>query len=173
VGIRQTINENPAITAAATGAIILAAIIFIIVEALPHHPKAGPPGKLFYTDDDGKTWFPDDAMKVPPYTDTNGKDAVLAYVYKCGENGQSFVGYMLKYTPDGVQRMQKQMSAPNTRMMDIPPVAFSDTMVKKPGDPDSAWVTRVQDPVAYQKATTPTCPDGGTQIYPVNANVAN
>jgi hypothetical protein len=170
VGIRQTINENPAITAAATGAIIVLALIFIIVEALPHHPKAGPPGKLYFSDDDGKSWFPDDATKIPPYTDSNGKEAVQAYVYKCGQSGEPFVGYLLKYSPDGQQRMQQALSQPNGRMMDIPPTAFSDTLVKKPGDAD--WVSRAQDDAAFRKASTPVCPDGGTEIFPVTPNAA-
>jgi hypothetical protein len=170
VGIRQTINENPAITAAATGAIIVLALIFIIVEALPHHPKAGPPGKLFFSDDDGKTWFADEATKIPPYTDSNGKEAVLANVYKCGQTGTPFVGYLLKYSPEGQQRMQQALSQPAGRMMNIPPTAFGDTMVKKPGDAN--WVSRAQDESAFRKATTPVCPDGGTDVYPVPANAA-
>jgi hypothetical protein len=168
VGIRQTLNENPAITAGATGAIIVLAIIFIIVEMHGPRRTVGAPGKLFFTDDDGKTWFTDTATKIPPYTDDKGKEAVLCYVYKCGQNGQEFVGYMLKYTPEGQDRMQKALGPPNGPMMDIPPTAFTDTVVKKPGDPD--WVNRTQGGDTYNNVMKITCPDGGTDIYPVNPN---
>jgi hypothetical protein len=166
VGIRQTLNENPAITAVATGVIIVAALIFIIVEALPHHPHPGPPAKQFYSDDDGQTWFPDSGTKIPPFTDANGKEAVLVYVYKCGQSGKEFVGYMLKYTPDGLKRMQDAQNQPGGRMMDAPPSAFTDTEVKKPGDPN--WITRADDPMAFTRVMMPKCPDGGAEIFPVN-----
>ena len=169
MGIRQSINENPAITAGVTGAIIVLALVFIIVNALPHRPHASGPGKMFYTDDDGKTWFADDATKIPPFIDKDGKEAVLCNVYKCGQTGEPFVGYMLKYTPDGQKRMQDAMNQPNGHMMDVPPNVFPDTMVKKPGA-DQNWVTRVDDPATYNKDTSPTCPDGGTNLFPVNPN---
>jgi hypothetical protein len=135
---------------------------------VPDSQSTQPAAKLFFTDDDGKTWFADDATKFPPFADANGKQAVQAYVFKCGEHGKAFVGYMLKYTPEGQKRMKDAMNQPNGQILDIPPTAFGDSLVKKPGDAD--WVSRTSDVEAYQKATTPVCPDGGTDIYPVNPN---
>ena len=52
--------------------------------------------QIFFTDDEGQHWFPDDRRKVPPF-DHNGKEAVEAEVYKC--DGKTFVNHMKRYTP--------------------------------------------------------------------------
>ena len=59
--------------------------------------------QVFFTDDDGKTWFPDDAKRVPPF-DRNGKPAVRAHVYKCG--GKTFVNHMERYTPEAKKKVE-------------------------------------------------------------------
>ena len=63
MGIRQTVNENPAISASVTGAVILLAIIFSIWQLFFSH-KSSPHGNLkaFYSDDDGTTFFADEAV---------------------------------------------------------------------------------------------------------------
>ena len=134
----------------------------------PHRPKPAPVGKMFFTDDDGKTWFVDDATKIPPYTDANGKEAVLVYVYKCGKTGKPFAGYMLKYTPEG-QETHGASDEESQRPLDGRATeCIPQTLVKKPGDAN--WVSRTDDPQAFSKATTPACPDG-MDLYPVIPNL--
>lgn len=84
MGIRQTLNENPVVTAAATGGIILLALIFILYQAFGGRGGSGyrPGGKSFFSDDDGATWFADESSKIPPF-DHDGKTAYRVVVYKC------------------------------------------------------------------------------------------
>ncbi len=64
MGLRETLNENPAITTRVTLVVLLFAIGIIVWQLLPP-PKQIP--KDFYTIDDGKTTFVDNAAKVSPF----------------------------------------------------------------------------------------------------------
>jgi hypothetical protein len=144
VGIRETLNDNPRITTAVTIAVIVVVLAFIL------WPSSGPggggsaaPGKLFFTDDDGKTWFPDDASKLPPF-DHNGKQAVEAVVYRC--DGKTFVNHMKRYTPQGKKMMEQRQGnqlPPDPSVLDV--VQSSGMEVKAPGA--GAWV-KMSDPKA-------------------------
>jgi hypothetical protein len=161
VGIREKLNENPAITTGATLVIVLIAVIFIVWQLIPHNPPIAT--KDFYTDDDGATYFTDDIKLVPPF-DHNGKEAVRARVFQCPGSGK-FVGYMEKYSPNAKKQLDAAMSKPATQG----PPAFdpmleanliNGRLIKKPGE--GKWVNQ-QDPT-FQKIVDVHCPDGGTQI---------
>src|SRR5688572_33348545 len=98
MGIRQTLNENPIITTAGAAGIILIAIIFIIWQGCGGSTPAGsaPPTKMWFTTDDGNTRFVDEINKLPPFTHSDGKVAVRAKVFKCGD-GEPFVNHLEKY----------------------------------------------------------------------------
>lgn len=102
MGIREKLNENPAIAMGATIAIIVIALIFIIYSALPSG-EAKPLTQSYFTVDDGENWFADDIKKRPPF-EVNGKTAVRALVYRCGS--KEFVGYMERYRPDAKKRIE-------------------------------------------------------------------
>lgn len=48
--------------------------------------------KVYYTVDDGRTWFADDSGKPLPF-DHNGQMAVRCFVFKCSTSAP-FVGYL-------------------------------------------------------------------------------
>ena len=159
MGIRQTLNENPAISLGAAAGVILIALIFIIWELMGGSKPAAPAGTrmAYYSDDNGATWFPDDGTKIPPF-DHNGKTAALAIIYKCA-SGQPFCLYLQQYTPEGKQRLEQlKLSSSSARALGAG--ALTMTEVKKPG-PKSKWVKFTpQTSREFMDIMKPVCPDG-------------
>jgi hypothetical protein len=164
MGIREKMNQNPGVTTGVTVGVIVIALIFIVWQLWP---SSGPriPTKAFYTVDDGKTYFPDDIKKVPPF-DHEGKQAVRAYVFKCGST--KFVAYLEMYTPDAKAKLEKARaeaaSAKNPQgmppdMMMMPDMMQAGVLVKKPGQGN--WVSQA-DFQKSQSIMQVKCPDGKT-----------
>jgi hypothetical protein len=163
MGIREQLNENPRITTGITAAIIVIVLAWLLWPRGAGAPGGGGgtggAGQLFYTTDDGKTWFPDDAQKIPPFK-KDGQDAVRAVVYKCG--GKTFVNHMERYTPEG----QKQLAAAQAKSGSdaaaalMTPVAETAMEVKSPGDKE--WV-KINDPKAPQ-VLKPKCSGDGSDL---------
>ncbi|MGB7157418.1 MAG: hypothetical protein WBD40_05095 [Tepidisphaeraceae bacterium] len=166
MGIRETLNKNPAITTGATAGIIILAIVFIIYQL----GGGGTPGiatEAFYSNDDGKTWFADDVNKIPPF-DKDGKPAYRVYVYKCAD-GKEFVSHLERYTEQGKKAMEAAMKSSDAGS----PVLMEDVMmngleVKDPTtDPVKGWV-RQSDAVRAAKIMELKCADGNNAgIVPV------
>ena len=64
--------------------------------------ESEPASLEYFTTDGGKTWFTDDAAKIPPWTTADGKTAYRVRVFKCGEDGEPFVNHLARY-PDEVK----------------------------------------------------------------------
>ena len=157
MGIRETLNQNPRLTTGITiGMIVL--VLGVIVWQL-HGGSSAPilgnaTPQLYFSDDDGKSWFPDDAKKIPPF-DHNGKQAVSANVYKC--DGKTFVNHLTRYTPDA----KKKMEALAAKAVANDPTATESIQltgleVKRPGDAD--WV-RSSEAARYNEVIKPHCKD--------------
>jgi hypothetical protein len=128
VGIRETLNKNPALTTGGMIAIIVLALGVVVFEMKPK--SAGPPKTgYFYTDDDGQSWFIDSMTNYPPF-DHGGKQAVQAHVFL--KNGQPTCVYESKLTDD----MKALLADPSSGDVS----ADKGTMVKRPGEPDDKWV---------------------------------
>lgn len=163
MGIREKLNDNPAVTTGVTGAIVVIAVAFIIWQLIPSRPRI--PTKDYYTVDDGATYFADDIKKIPPF-EHDGKEAVRVRVFRCAKGGP-FVGYLEKYTPAAqkqLEAMQNQAANPNGPVPGFNPgvegEALTGRLVKKPGD--TKWVSQ-QDP-AYQQVVDVRCPDGSSDL---------
>jgi hypothetical protein len=154
VGIRQTINEKPGMSAGVTAGVIVLALVFILWESFGHHGAARPPAqRTFYSDDDGQTWFPDASNKVTPFTDANSKEAVQAFIFKCGD-GQPFCGYLLRATDEGRKEAAGQPHG-------VGSVILLHSEVKKPGG--KTWVKfdpRNTVPFTSITQSFPNCPVG-------------
>jgi hypothetical protein len=131
VGLRETLNENPRLATGLTVGLILVAVILLGWQLMPGGEKRPPRPKVFFTDDDGKTYFPDDQWKIPPFQ-RNGKEAVRAHVYRCGDK-TPFVAWMEKYDDASKAKLQKFFDDPKNH--NISPDAFDDAvrMIKRPG----------------------------------------
>jgi hypothetical protein len=62
--------------------------------------------KLFFTIDDGKTWFPADASNKAPFVH-DGKQALRAHVFQCADK-PPFVGYLSKFSSIANEHMVKK-----------------------------------------------------------------
>jgi len=133
--IRETINRRP----------ILFGVVMIVATAIAtmvsirqlRSRRQGPPDKAFFTVDEGKTYFADDSMLVAP-VDHNGQEAVQCYVFRCGK--KDFVGYLLKYSPQGKDQLEQQHAAGLASAVGL---SGSEVLVKKPGD--KSWVDQGND----------------------------
>ena len=164
MGIRETLNKNPAITTGATAAIILIAIGVIIYQIT----GGGAPGiatEAYYTIDDGATWFEDDINKIAPF-DKDGKQAYKVYVYKC-PGSDPFVSHLERYTAEGKKAMEAALKSndPNNPVI-MEDVQMTGIEVKDPKTGDKGWVKQAS--TAAQKVMELKCPDGKTEgIEPV------
>jgi hypothetical protein len=152
MGVREAINKKPVLTNAVVVPITILALAAIVMEIWPK-----PPGKFidefYFTDDGGKTYYPDGMANLPPYTH-NGGEAVIAHVFQCGSN-PPFIAYMEKLTPDMLDRMKSA---------DPPDDDTPGTLVKRPGDTDWVLIKSAQG----HRVTALTPPSGETgAILPV------
>jgi hypothetical protein len=137
VGIRETLNEKPAIGIGIAVGIVLIAAVVLIWQFLGGSrtstltaPITGD--QAYYSEDDGKTFFADDVKKISPWKHA-GKEAVRAHVYRCSK-GEPFVGYLERHT-----ELAKQQKGVALEMGNRP--SFSENAIfeiKKPGK--NPWV---------------------------------
>lgn len=137
MGIRETINDRQGLAVGAVTGLIVLSLGFVVWYVLfsgGGHSNAGLNAKAFFTDDDGKSFFMDDAAKTPPFPHS-GKQAYGCTVFS-GDGGKTkFVGWLTRYTDEGKRRMEEMRA--NKGMM-MGPSAMDCVEVKKPGA--EAWV---------------------------------
>lgn len=155
MGIRETINRHKNITVGVACLLIVGAFALIVLQSFGGGASAsgGAGSRLFFSTDDGKTWFLDDSKNIPPFT-KDGKEAVRAHVYRTSD-GTEFVGSLERYTPAGKKLLEASLlRPPHEQAVDDPYMAVDGSrQVKKPGD--ATWVSvndpraeAVQDPVS-------------------------
>jgi hypothetical protein len=115
-------------------------------------------------DDDGATWYIDDAFNVPPYIH-NGKPAVLAYLYKC-DDGKVFVQYLLKF-PDAVKTtIQIEAKQGVDPEIAIDMARSNQALLKRPGDKE--WLKTAGGMSSrmgeFIRIISARCPDGKPAI---------
>jgi hypothetical protein len=86
---------------------LIAAILLVVatVQAAYFFRPAKHPSAtgMFFSDDDGQTYFMDSIYKFPPW-DHNGKQANTAIVYSSGSG--NFVAYQVRYRPAAQKELQ-------------------------------------------------------------------
>src|SRR6478609_8126910 len=108
MNLRPTFTEKPARALAAAGGLLLIGIVAILFHMRGGGGAGGASaarGRQFFTVDDGKTWFADDATKLPPF-DKDGKQAVRAYVYRTAK-GKEFVNHLERFTANAKQAIEQ------------------------------------------------------------------
>jgi hypothetical protein len=163
VGLREKMNDNPQITTGVTAAIILLVVGYIIYASMGGSAGVRVPAgsvKVFFTDDDGATWFPDDSKKVPPF-DHNGKQAYGAVVYKCA--GKTFVNHMFRYTPEAKKKVEeiyaKNLPQDDPTVMET--IDGAGKELKSPGQKDWVKLTEMNKARAIMQ---PKCPGGDLEM---------
>jgi len=164
--IREKVNQNPGIAIGSACAVIIVAIGIAVLQLRGSSvtEQAAVSGKLFFTTDDGKTWFSDDTKNIPPYA-KDGKEAVRAYVYQAG-NGTKFVGFLERYSPAGKKALEAVIARPEALAAGDPFLeAAGQLQWKKPGDAN--WID-ADDPrvEAVMKVVSPK--GAGDPVTPVS-----
>ena len=162
MGVREGINRNPRL------AVGVAVGILVVAGALVAFQFSGAgtgaaSSKAFFTIDDGKTWFTDDATKIAPF-DHDGKEAVRAYVFDC--NGQRFVNHVERFTPEGRKAAAAAMTANRSgHPSDVAAqLRLSGAEVKRPGG--KQWAP-LADLATTGPILRPKCPNGAGEPKPV------
>lgn len=173
MSLKEKLNKRPMLVSAVM-LLVIAAAVYISVSSM--RPNAGrsykPPQAAYFTSDDGKTFFVDDATKIAPFKTADGKEAVEAFVYSCDGDKDPFVAYMMRYTPEAKKGMEAAYSRSTVvggrrkyaSMQDRDQVLFASTVsaeVKQPGD--STWVG-ARDATKYAKVIAFDCPKGSPRV---------
>lgn len=158
MGIRETLNEKPALVTGATIAIVVVILVFIFWQSRP--ASAPPPAtKAYYTTDDGATTFEDDLAKAPSF-DHGGTLAVQAHMFSC--NGKSpFVGYL--------EKVPERAPAPPGREARGHDPRLLYSLVKQPKNKTAKWYPKLSAEGGEIVANVK-CPDGGSaapaEVFP-------
>ena len=148
MSIRESIQRYQGITGGVAALVIVGATVWIYSSSRSGSEQQLLTTRTFYTVDEGKTWFVEDAERVPPF-DHNGQSAVRVRLFQ-GKDGKPFAGYLERYTPDAAKRLEAAKRGdyaaagiPQGRpMLSLAEeMAISGTEVKKPG-PNNPWVRR-------------------------------
>lgn len=158
MGIRESINGRPVVTLIVAIIMTGAALAYLF---MPHGPRqAKLPGKSYYSDDDGKTWYIDSATNIPPY-DHNGKQAVRAYLYKCAD-GKPFVQRLEQFDDAAKEAIELQIKqgagALEAQLRTI------GVKLKRPGDANWLYVRKgvPEEVEAMRNMLNARCPDGSS-----------
>lgn len=165
VGLRQKLNENPAVTAAITGVFMLAAtFLFYRTSCSDSGGRSAGLSKSYFTIDDGKTYFADDTAKLPPF-DHQGKPAYRVRLFKC-KDGTIFVSHLERYSDSVKKKIEAERQKTG---ISLNPTILGNMELKKPGDAE--WVSMSAGQAKYLAILQPKCPDGSenmTAVLPEN-----
>jgi hypothetical protein len=141
IGIREGVNKRQGVLAAGAVIVALLSVVFIVVYTLRSN---GPTrvSRMFYSTDDGKTWFTDDADKLFPF-DHDGQQAYRVDVYKGGD-GTEFVGDVERYTDNAKAKLAELKTDPNADPRVVQGLMNSGLEVKHVGDDKWFRVSSVQ-----------------------------
>jgi hypothetical protein len=173
VGIRQKLNDYPAIAVGVAAVVIVGAALVAFRTGCSgdggSNPRVGPPTKHFFTTDEGPSpqLFVDDATKVPPF-DHGGKPAYRARVYRC-PHGKQFVACLERFNETDRKRLQEAVDRAKAINGHAPAADsfYNAIEVKKPGDKE--WV-RLSNATRehYEDILDPVCPEGSSDgVVPV------
>jgi hypothetical protein len=163
MGVRESINGNTKLGVGVGTAILVLALATISYQLF----GGGGTGvqvstSAFYTDDNGKTFFKDNAYKVSPF-DHNGKKAFRADVYQCPD-GKQFVAFLYRHNALGRKAMEEHLAkgAKDPQGTFLAGLEFQGMEVKPAGAGDNAWRSNSGSGERSVK-----CPSGGP-AQPVN-----
>jgi hypothetical protein len=118
-GIRELLNKNPIVK---VGAVLL---FFVLAAVVFIQTRPNLTGRMYFSSDDGKTWFVDEAQAAP--FEKDGATAYQAEVFTIDQGKTLFVGYLLRYKPEARERMNAIIRDPKSLGV------LSGFEVKKPG----------------------------------------
>jgi hypothetical protein len=155
MGIRETLNKNKKVAVAITVSLLALAggLGYYLNRAGPEEAVAQK--TVYFTDDDGKTWFVDEADKLYPF-DHNGKTAYRVQLFQCGATGKPEAVYIQRIEEQALKKAEEAKAAGKPRA-EIEMIYESKLLVKKPGG--TQWVP-VRGPAGEAITAAPKCPAG-------------
>lgn len=161
MGLREKINQNSQMAT-----IIVAAILVVAIGLMIYQFSGGgsstptPPDQMYYTVDDGASFFVDGAGKMP--FSHEGKPAYRAYVFKT-DSGKEFVGYIERISP----RLDKMLSTGSDKVDKAALLANPGAYeVKAPGA-NNRWLNPATE-AGHLVTVDIKTPDGSLKRTPVN-----
>jgi hypothetical protein len=148
VGIRESLNRNPAVVTGATVAVVVIALILIFWQS--RTKTIVPPTKAYFTIDDGQSVFEDDLEKTAPFAH-DGAQAVQAHMFSCNNGRTKFVGFLEKMPDKVPQQPAGQRSGRDPRLL--------TSLVKTPRNKDAKWVLKL-GPEGAAIIASVRCPEG-------------
>jgi hypothetical protein len=152
MSIREAINRRPGIVAAVAVLLLLTGVGMAIAIRSGSSPRSAGE-RVWFSDDDGKTWFPGDVRALPPF-DHNGKPAVRAVVFRCDTHKKTFVAYLQRFTPEGQRMLREARSGNGPSSLNA--LQTHGVEVKSPG---AATLVNANSPEGI-KLRNPGCPEG-------------
>ena len=154
MGLRETINEKPAI-GYAIGAIAVLLLGYVLFGAFTGGGPKLSGETEFFTADDGATFFLDSRDNFAPYT-REGQTAVRAHVFEC--DGTQFVGYLERYEAGVREELAAYPTVQEIPMGLMMRADMQGKELKRPG-PDGEWVGSGNQG-EQTRIMNVTCPDG-------------
>jgi hypothetical protein len=152
MGLREYLNKNKPVAIGLTVGLFAVGAAAAFWLSRPSGEQAEAVARTYYTVDDGATYFADAVGRVCPF-EHEGKQAVLAGVFKCTEKEAPFVGY-LERVEEGVLAEARAAEAAKKPRHDIEAITAKHFEVKRPGEDE--WV-KANSPEG-EKITTIQCP---------------
>jgi hypothetical protein len=136
MSVREMLNQYKGVVAVVALLVTVAAVSFMVWASGNRIP--GQLTRAYFSDDDGKTYFVDDAKRICPF-DHNGKPAVHAYVFNLGA-GEPTVVYLSRYTESARAKLTAlgATAGDPDAASQIAEIKSTGMEVKKPGDKN--WV---------------------------------
>jgi hypothetical protein len=161
MGLRETINQKKSVSISGAIFLLMCAGTYLVYTQLPTRPPKI--NKLYYTVDDGKTWFADSIYKTPPY-DYNGQAAVRAMVYSYDHGDKTFCPFLQRYNSrtkkqldDAVAQATRDGKPLSSVTLFSSPAIGQGVEIKLPG-PGHKWFAGndpVESPKIYSAAQAP------------------
>jgi hypothetical protein len=104
---RKTLEKYRSVTIPACVACVLVAVI--VAYATLGGRGGNLPGKVYFTVDDGATWFAASRDKLPPFQE-KGRDAVRVHVFNC--DGNTVPGYLERLSASAHETLTKARGDP-------------------------------------------------------------
>lgn len=166
MGLRETLNNNP-IVAVAFGALAVVLVGWMLLGRGrgdgDFDGSTPPETRQYFTVDDGKTLFADSFTRLAPF-DKDGKEAVVAHVYRDLDNQSNFVAYLSRVAPEGrkaAEERTRRAAAGEVVAVDGPLIMME---YRRPGEAD--WI-KASDPRAVQLIGEIRSPKGSVNVEPV------
>lgn len=168
MSLRELIQKKTGVVTALAVILILVGILGTAYQLSGSRGPAGPLQTVWYSTDDGATWFADAANKMP--FERDGKPGYQAYVMDDGLD-KPFVAYLERCGP----MVEKELKAlrgpdgvtPEEKREAYSRLASTGRQVKRPGQPGSEWVAEFSDAAIRVKSVSPR-PGGSGTLTMVN-----